>query len=229
MNVQLCVCNKAEYLVVDPSHLRLTFKKEGLGILSTTDHPNACENDRLFVLEPKDGRMAHVNALIITYTKNIFEMCGKLGIKIDPNFAFIVSEIYRKEKINRETQARLRIEVSENTIPCFRNFKATFGQVRLGEAATLNLSGLGIATLPFIDAFKGVRRLNLANNNLVVLPEELDLLKDLEEIDLRGNKIWQWKLPKRIQQLKDQGKIRVLWDKIEPNRDDWCQSFFSSN
>ncbi len=134
--VQICKSNGTEYIVVDPSNLNLTFKKVGRVYHRTLELVQH-ENENFNGLDPRDCRLPYINHMIKLYAEDAGKISQRLGIKIEGS-----------------------------DIECLRSFKVQVEKLPLEPTTVLNLCNLGLGTLPCIEIFNRVGRINLSGNSI---------------------------------------------------------------
>lgn len=59
----------------------------------------------------------------------------------------------------------------------------------ISETTELNLCNYKIASFPILEKLSQLQQLHLRNNNIIMIPEEINILKNLEILDLSKNKL----------------------------------------
>lgn len=188
-----------DYAIVDPSSLRLAYTIGAAwhlsGVLKIPEDFQPTQTLELHQTVFPVVRRA--NGLIAEYVENSRKIAGHFGLTVEGE-----------------------------GIACCRNFKRLIECQELDHFEELDLSGLGLDCLPFhIGLFRNLKRLNLSDNKLRVLPRDVEVLESLEEIDLQGNPFVC--LPDWIQAMNN-GRLRILWQNKRCKTEELAQSQFQS-
>lgn len=118
----------------------------------------------------------------------------------------------------RKIAPRLGWQTEGDMLFCCGKFKEWILEYKSKEKS-LDFSSLGLTLVPLhIGLFSCLEYLDLSNNNLRILPVELQKNPHLKSINLKGNPIIE--LP---DWLKERVGVQVISDIVEPNKDSWAQ------